>query len=71
MTTSRCRTCNAEIIFARMPSGRVMPLDAKLLKLFVLEPDGTQGGSPRAKSVDARQSHFASCPNADQHRSQR
>lgn len=68
MMTSRCKTCGAEIVWVVVPSGKSMPLDARATTQWVIDPEGAQGGSPRAKPVQARASHFSTCPQADQHR---
>jgi hypothetical protein len=79
---SSCRSCDAEILWARTERGKKMPLDAapvcdaiaETRGLFVLrETDhrdgplaiaawGLEGTEPHYRS------HFASCPNASQHR---
>jgi hypothetical protein len=59
---SNCRSCNAPILWiVTNPGGKRMPLDAKPEKRFVIE-----GG--QAFSRDTYVSHFATCPNAAQHR---
>ena len=65
MTTSKCRSCGEPVIWAVTETGRTMPLDAKSYTLFVLEPKGAQGGSPRCKAVQVRASHFSTCADAD------
>ena len=42
-----------------------MPVDAKPIKGFWLQEEF---GQVQANSSDIHQSHFATCPNADQHR---
>jgi hypothetical protein len=71
VTTSCCKSCGAEIVWVVTPAGKSMPLDAKAQTVWVLEPEGATAGSPKAKPVQARGSHFATCPNADEHRSSR
>ena len=66
MRTSKCKSCGADIIWVKtIPGERTMPLDAKSYTLFVLEPEGAQGGSPRCKAVQVRASHFSTCADAD------
>jgi hypothetical protein len=65
MMTSRCKSCNAEIVWVTTPSGKTMPLNAMTKTLWAIEPDGAQCGSPRAKPVQVRESHFATCKDAD------
>jgi len=68
MTTSECKSCGARIVWVVLPSGKSMPLDAVAATMFVLEPEGAQDGSPRAKAIQVRASHFSSCPQAGQWR---
>jgi hypothetical protein len=76
---SRCRSCQAEIVWAVTDTGKRMPLDAEPVSaahrpsgLFVLDEGGEH---PLAFTLAAGQplyrSHFATCPNADQHRKPR
>lgn len=73
---SVCRTCGADIIWAETESGKRMPLDrAPVIPkgLFVLTARPGQE-APLASSVASSQtpalyqSHFATCPQADEHR---
>jgi hypothetical protein len=63
----RCKTCGAEIIWAETERGRPMPVDAKPLKVILLEDLG-ELFAPKAKVVNAFVSHFATCPDAAEHR---
>lgn len=71
---ARCRSCDALIVWAMFASGRLMPLDAERVKggRIVLVPSSKS--TPRAEMLppdpDAVRyvSHFASCPNAAEHR---
>lgn len=68
MERSTCRSCGAPIVWVVMfPSGKRMPLDAKPISgLIRVEP-----GSPPTGHAYGEQrylSHFATCPNAAQHR---
>lgn len=75
MKTARCRTCGAEIVWARMPSGKLSPFDAGP------SPAGgwglaEAGGEVRARRLDRAVesgeagfvSHFANCGQAEQWR---
>lgn len=77
---SRCRSCEAPILWARTEKGRRIPLDPEPYEgpepagLFVLrEPDAR---TPLAVAVPPGafagepnyRSHFATCPNAALHR---
>lgn len=79
MKTSRCRSCEAEIIWTETTKGRKMPVDAEpatdrqAKMLFVLsgeDPPLAMYAMPidRAGDEPLYASHFSTCPNADQHR---
>jgi len=61
--SAKCKSCDADIIWVRMNSGKPMPLDAKPEKRVVQNI-----GSPVYRVADAYISHFVTCPNAAQHR---
>lgn len=58
----RCRSCRAKIIWFKTAAGKNMPVDAD-----TVEPDDDVNDL----DLTRHQSHFASCPNANQHRSKR
>jgi len=62
---ARCKSCGAEIIWIKTPQGKNHPVDAKPKKMWVHEDHPVHYPW---KLVDAHESHFATCPNADQHR---
>jgi hypothetical protein len=62
---SRCKSCGAEILWARTSAGKRVPLDAKPQRLFV-RGVGLEGGGVVLRSCFT--SHFATCPDAAQHR---
>lgn len=79
---SNCRSCGASIIWARTGRGKRMPLDAESVAdvtaqgLFVLREKTNPAGplALAAWGLDCftdphYRSHFATCPNADAHRS--
>jgi len=73
MEHARCKTCDAEIIWARTERGKLMPLDAEPAErpsgVFRLEV--REGKEPLIFSAFGDPvyiSHFATCPYADQHR---
>jgi hypothetical protein len=79
---SACRSCGADIIWARTERGSKMPLDAEPVTegqhRFVLRDRSSSEGplAIAAWGLDPKTdphyvSHFATCPNADQHRSPR
>lgn len=69
---SRCRSCGAPILWATTLNSRSIPLDVDPVAEIprgAFRLVGTQ--SPTAEGVDAGPvyvSHFATCPNADDHR---
>jgi len=80
---TKCRYCNADIIFIKTKAGKTMPLDAESIYFkddpkgcsFVLL-DGTviKGTTVKEGTPDAKIgfiSHFATCPNANQARKPR
>lgn len=80
---SKCRSCGAEIKFIKLKSGKWNPVDTQ--KHTLIEGDGneiiiTESGEVihgRFASIDEGAnrsgyiSHFATCPNANQHRSRK
>lgn len=77
----RCRSCGAEIVWIRMQSGKRMPCDPEQVlyredqakKGTIVTPNGETVrceypvGSERATGIGYI-SHFATCPNAKNHR---
>lgn len=67
---TRCRSCGAPIVWAVTAAGKRMPLDAEPVYAIgsgVVSLNGDEVAvveRPRPLYV----SHFATCPNADQHR---
>lgn len=53
-----CRTCSRPIIFVRLTTGKDMPADPR--KLTIVDDQG--------RIVSGYESHFATCPQAAQHR---
>lgn len=67
-----CKSCDAPIIWVQTASGKLMPLDAKPERRFVLGAAAGHGdGTRTAQSAETYTSHFATCPQADQHRKAR
>jgi hypothetical protein len=56
----RCRSCDARIIFLTTGAGKKMPTDADTVEADDEDFDGSR-----------HTSHFATCPNAAQHRRSR
>lgn len=76
---SKCKSCGAEIIWIKTRNGKNMPCDAEPV-YYLPDPDGkevivTSGGtvthgflSDMRIAETGYRSHFATCPNANQHR---
>lgn len=64
--TAACRSCGAKIVWALTATGKKIPLDAKPEKRVVLESRTPFGEV--AVVHDTFVSHFATCPNAAEHR---
>jgi len=70
MSHGRCRSCNALVLWAKTKTGKWSPFDASPVRdgvRFVI----TNDDEPKAihtKTGAGHTSHFASCPNAAQHR---
>ena len=59
---SQCKTCNAEIIWIKTRQSKSLPVDAKPQQVWV------QGLVENWVLVNGYTSHFATCPQASQHR---
>lgn len=57
-----CRSCQAPIVWAMMPSGKWNPMDAVPERRFILHPG--EDGVLRAEAQPTYQSHYSSCPDA-------
>jgi hypothetical protein len=62
----KCGSCNADILWVKMPSGKAMPVDAKAKTMIVV--DSSDPMRKLGTTVQAHESHFATCPNAAEHR---
>lgn len=65
---SECKSCGAAIIWAKTPTGKTMPIDAASETMWLIDGDSINSFNASARPVQVRKSHFATCPNADQHR---
>ena len=70
-----CRSCNAEITWVKMASGKSMPLDPEGEHLnggdrpfTIFDSEGNSMKVEPGETVFGHLSHFSSCPNADKHR---
>lgn len=73
MKTSQCRSCGADIIWTITANGKKMPVDAEPAERpqGVFHLDERESGEVHSRSAAGELvylSHFATCPNADQHR---
>jgi hypothetical protein len=70
--TSTCRSCGAEIIWAITTNGSRIPVDATMgATVFTLRDNAMSGQPPFFVAMTPYTSHFATCPNADEHRKKR
>lgn len=66
---ANCSSCGAEIVWAKSAAtGKAIPLDAKPEKRFYEWVGTIESGSAEVALMDTYQTHFATCPNAAQHR---
>jgi len=63
-----CKTCGAEILWIVTPTGKAHPVDAKPEKRWVTVFSLDEDGGEEWALVDTYLTHFATCPQADQHR---
>lgn len=80
---SRCRSCNAQVKWIRMQTGKYMPVDPYLHTMIEGAGDtvlvteegsvihGTLASYEEGANASGYISHFATCPNASQHRRSR
>ena len=69
---AKCRTCQQEIVWGRTESGKRVPLDPPEKRFIRMDMLEGLAGVGRAEDefcmVETHVSHFATCPQADQHR---
>jgi hypothetical protein len=69
---SRCRSCQAPVQWAITENGKRMPLDADPVPGGGVTELGTDADGAllvrATPNAGTRSSHFASCPNAKEHR---
>lgn len=78
---TQCKSCHKDIIFIKMASGKNMPCDTEPISyrtampgvkgsLTLITPDGkiASGDFDPDSNKYGYTSHFATCPNANQHR---
>ena len=59
----KCRSCSAAIRWITMRSGKPMPVNAEKTVIVVADEKGEHG-----VTMTGHISHFATCPNAKEHR---
>lgn len=67
---ARCRSCDAPIVWITTVRGKRMPVDVGTLRrgIQIIPHDGSYRA---AQVVTMATPHWATCPNADQHRRER
>ena len=75
MTTAKCKSCGAEIVWARTASGKRTPLDAKPVRVATLVEEPETGNEivedglyVIEEGVTGFVSHWGTCPTSAQHR---
>ena len=74
MNHDKCRSCGAAVIWCRTRTGSSIPLDAEPLEYGgnIVIRDGVaiylKKGEPAGAAEKIYKTHFATCPNAAQHR---
>lgn len=68
---STCRSCGAEILWARTSGGKRVPLDAKPERRYAVVgynlplEEAPSSDAPVVALTDTYVTHFATCPDAD------
>ena len=63
---TRCKSCQAEIVWSTTEAGKAVPLNTPPEKRFIMTIKHGEGES--VKLVETWQSHFVTCPQAKEHR---
>ena len=61
----RCKSCGAELLFAKTAHGKMAPFDAKPVTITVIVVTPNESGHHTGPQVTGHVSHFATCPHAD------
>lgn len=64
---ARCKTCQREIVWGMTENNKRVPLDPPVT-MFISHDGPGDDRHLYVKMVPAHVSHFATCPQADQHR---
>lgn len=65
---ANCKSCGAEIVWGRTIHDMAIPLDIKSELRFIFRPAPSLRDDDRVVVTQTYQSHFATCPNAAEHR---
>lgn len=69
MKTDYCRSCGKDIVWGVSPAGKKIPLDADPeMRFFFQEDVALSDSGELVGAVKTYQSHFATCPNAEEWR---
>ena len=64
----QCNSCGAEIFFVTTTAGKRVPVNHPGKIFFTKTNQLDERGSNIYRTVSFYESHFSTCPNADQHR---
>lgn len=64
MSRAKRKSCGAELVWVVMESGKRMPVDASTIERRIVVNGDRTKGAIRETGL----SHFATCPDANQHR---
>ena len=67
MDKAKCKSCGADIYWINTTRGNKMPVNAKATTIMACKGSLTDENS-RWDMISGHESHFVTCPNADQHR---
>ena len=67
MSGATCSSCGAPIVWGTTKAGKKVPLDPPEDR-YARQPNTSVLGEPLVVIRETWLSHFATCPNADQHR---
>jgi hypothetical protein len=74
VSTSKCRSCSASIVWMKTSKGKTIPVDTATIKErdleFVFDQRAGARNDYRSPLFNPRNhtAHFATCPDADKHR---
>lgn len=68
---AKCKTCQQEIVWGKTEAGKNVPLDPPEKRYIRADLTGDLATEDDYIMVDTHVSHFATCPQADQHRKEK